>query len=164
MAAVSNFRSYLVRVVLGFALAAALFRLQGPLKTHLEKLSIENKLNRELTQHKDEYLSSYQRILSTQKLPTTRLLNSNEWIQLVQTLVSDEQLLLQELKPVRDGKIAGGRGGSLYLVVEGQPIKVLNFFYRIFTANDLIYVRGFNLSSTDEDSDLIRAQLTLSQF
>ena len=163
MPGVSTVRSHLTKLGLLLILAFVFFRLQSPLNDKLEKVRQEQKVNRELSQHKEEYLSSYQNILGQQKLPASKLLDSNEWIQVIQGFVSDDQLLLQELKPIRKGK-AQKRGGSLYLVVEGQMTKILNFFYRISAAEDLIYVQDFSLSSVDESSDTVRAQVTLGQF
>jgi hypothetical protein len=157
-------RRYLILIAICFLAAFVFFRLKELLTNHLDQIKTEYQMSLELSQNKEEKSALFKRFLAERRMPAAKLLDSSEWIKRVQGLVSSEEVLLQELRPIRGLKRAGEPGESLYLSVEGQMISILNLFYRISTANDLIYIREFTLSSNREDADTVRAQMTLAQY
>ena len=159
-------KPYLSWISLGLCwiLAIALLGGQAGLKNQLEELKKEYVINLDLSHHKEEHLRVYQGVFRRGKLPPAKPLPPNEWIHLTQTMVGEEKLFLQELKPVQESNKAGEGKGGLFLVLEGRMNDLLNFFYRIAAANDLIYIRQLLILPVDEGSDSVRAQMTLSQF
>jgi hypothetical protein len=159
----ARYRPSLILIVICLFLAPVFFWLEGSLTDEVEKIKTKYQISLELSQNKEEKPALFKRLIAERRIPAAKLLDSNEWIKRVQDLVSTEKILLQELKPIRDAKTAGERGESLYLSIEGEMIPILNLFYRISVANDLIYIREFSISSR-ENSNTVRAQITLAQY
>lgn len=145
-------------------LGVLLLRWQEGLRNRLEDSKKEYQINLDLARHKAEHLAAYERVLGRGKLPQAKPFPPNEWIQSTQTMVGEEKLSLEELKPIRDSKKIGLRNAGLFLVVEGRMSDLFNFFYRIATADDPVYVKEFSISQAEEGSDSVRAQITLAQF
>jgi hypothetical protein len=144
-------------------LAILVFRIQGGLEKSLERLKKEYEIDMILSRHKEEHLKAYQELLGQGKVPETKPLATNEWIQMVQAAVGEERLMLEELKPISESGRRGSGQGVLFLAVEGRMSELVNFFYRIAKANDLVYVKELLILPSGEESDFVRAELRLAQ-
>ncbi|MBI4358662.1 MAG: hypothetical protein HY584_05115 [Candidatus Omnitrophica bacterium] len=143
-------------------LGVGLIRWQEDLKLALDDSRRQYQDNLDLLRFKDAHSSAYARIIESGKLPQAKPFQPNVWIQVTQKAVGEANLSLEELRPEREGKKA--EGNRLFLVVEGKMADLLDFFYRIATDNHLVYIKEFSLSLVQEDSDVLRAQMTLAQM
>lgn len=160
----SDRRSLVLAVSLSLAAALILFRWNASLTRSADELKAEYQIDSDLARHKNEHLEAYQAVLASGKLPQAKPLSPNAWIQNVQALAADHKLSLQELKPTYRQAKRGGRRTSLLLVVESRLPDLFNFLYRITQDNNWMYVEELSISTSSDDADSIRAQMTISQL
>ena len=159
-----NSRSLWISSGISLLMAFLLFRWQGSLADALSQLTSEYQMDLNLSNHKAEHLQVYQTVLSAAKLPEDKSLNSNAWIQTTQAMVVDQKLSLEELKPIYDQKKKGAKKNSLFLVVECRMTDLLGFLHRVAKGDDFVYVEQLSVAVSSEGSDLVRAQMVLSQM
>ena len=159
----SNQRVLLIVTVCFLVGAFVLSHWQERLSASLEGVRNDYQVDVELSKHKAEHMQAYQTIISQAKLPQGEPLAPNPWIQATQALVVDQKLSLQELKPSTAGRRKDDKRAGLFLIAEGRVSEFVSFLHKIANANDFVYVERTKASRSAEDSELIRAQMTLLQ-
>lgn len=159
----SNQRVLLIMTVCLLAGAFALSHWQEKLSTSLEGAKDDYQVDVELSKHKAEHMEAYQAVIGQAKLPEGEPLAPNSWIQATQALVADQKLSLQELKPSTASRRKDDKRPGLFLIAEGRVTEFVSFLHKIANANDFVYVERAKASRSAEDSELIRAQMTLLQ-
>ena len=146
-----------------FGLAFFLNQWQNQLEADVMQLAREYRIDTDLSARKTEHLAAYQALLGDAKLPAEKLFRQNEWLQFAQGLASGGGLSLKELKPVYRLRKKGGKVADMFLVLEGPVPELVRFLYSVAQSDDLVYVEKMLIDRSDEESALIRAQITLAQ-
>ncbi len=130
------------------------------IKTHIVR---EYRIDLDISRHKAEHLDRYQKVVENFRLPETKTLRQNEWIQFAQGLAQDQKLSLRELKPVYSAGKKDAKAPDVFLALEGTVPDVLRFLYKIAQADNAVYVEKLLFSSATGQTETVRAQMTLSQ-
>ena len=138
-------------------------RWQKWLETACTRLAKEYRIDLDLAKRREGHLKAYQAVLANAKMPSGRPLRQNEWVQYTQKLASGGSLALRELKPVyRHGK-KGEQGNDMLLVLEGPVTDIVGLLHQVAQSDERVYVDRLSLSRSDENTEAVTAQMTLSQ-
>jgi len=148
-------------LLLGFAFL--LNRWQNQIEAAKARALKEYRIDFDISRRKAEHLSVYQSFVGDFKMPEAKTLRQNEWLQLAQSMAQEQSLSLRELKPVYSVGKRGVKTPEMFLVLEGSVPALLRFLYRIAEADHAVYVDKLLISLTTEQSENIRAQMTLVQ-
>ena len=159
----SDRRFYWSAIGLSLVLSFVLFRLHGSLIHRVDQLRSEYGIDLDLSRHKAEHMQAYQTLIASSKLPEAKPLSSNAWIQVIQAMAADQKLSLQELKPTYQQEKGGRKKTNLLLAVECSVPDMVNFLYQIAKSDDFVYVEELTIQLSSERSDLVQAQMVLSQ-
>lgn len=154
---------FLAGAVLLLGFAFLLNRWQNQIEQAKARALKEYRVDFDISRRRAEHLSRYQGLIGDFKLPQAKALQQNEWIQLAQSFAQDQQLALRELKPVYGAGKKGSQTPNVFLVLEGKMSDLLRLLYKIAEADNAVYVEKLLISSVAEQTEVVRAQMTLSQ-
>ena len=160
----SSRKAQMIMIAACLLLTFIFLKWKGMFLETVKQLQADYRIDLDLYHHKEEHVRSYESILNSAQLPKGETLAPNAWIQSTQSVIADQKLSLQELKPVYQVRKKMGKKTGLFLVVEGRVANLLGFLYQIAKSDDFVYVDELTVSPATERSDLVRAQMTLYQL